>query len=164
MELSDYEFQRVITAWLQLGTVFVAAIALTFSIMKARIEKRNTLSDVAYEGMLKFVELSAKYPSLYLLDPENRPTTDLSHEELEVERSAYILLILTYERMYRYARSTQQLDKLREIEKIIVAYGNFEHFLIVCDLVISISSKEFTRQLNGLLNNSEILYENRSMK
>jgi hypothetical protein len=164
MEFSDYEFQRVITAWLQLGTVFVAAIALTFSMMKARIEKRNTLSDVAHEGLLKFVELSARYPRLYLLEPEKRPDTDLSREEREIERSAYILLILTYERMYRYARSTDQLEKLREIEKIIVAYGNIERFMGARDLIISISDEKFTRQLNGLLKNFATSNEKRSMK
>ena len=151
MELSDYELQRVITAWLQLGTVFVAVIALAFSMMKARIEKRNTLSDVAHEGLLKFVELSARYPRLYLLEPEKRLDKELSHEDKEIERSAYILLILTYERMYRYARTTDQLEKLREIEKIIVAYGNIERFMGASDLILSISGKKFTRQLSELL-------------
>ena len=152
MELSDYELQRIITAWLQVGAVFVAAIALAFTMMKARIEKRNTLSDVAHEGLLKFVDLSARHPNLYLLEPEKRPDTDLSHEEREIERSAYILLILTYERMYRYARSTDQLEKLKRIEKMIVAYGSFERFLEARDLIVSISDANFTRQLNGLLN------------
>ena len=152
MELSDYELQRVITAWLQTGAVFVAAIALAFAMVKARIEKKNTLTAVAYEGLLKFVELSARYPHLYLLEPEKRPGTDLSHEEREIERSAYILLILTYERMYRYARSTDQLEKLRKIEKMIVAYGRFERFLEARDLIASISDGDFTRKLNGLLN------------
>ena len=153
MEFTDYELQRVITAWLQLGTVFVAVTALFFSMRKARIEKRNALSDVAHEGLLKFVELSARYPRLYLLDPEKRPDNDLSLEEREIERSAYILLLLTYERMYRYARSTDQLEKLREIEKIIIAYGNTKNFLGARDLIISISGEKFTRQLNGLFNN-----------
>ena len=152
IELSDYELQRIITAWLQVGAVFVAVIALAFTMMKTRIEKRNTLSDVAHEGLLKFVDLSARHPNLYLLEPEKRPDTDLSHEEREIERSAYILLILTYERMYRYARSTDQLEKLKRIEKMIVAYGSFERFLEARDLIVSISDANFTRQLNGLLN------------
>ena len=152
MELSDYELHRVISAYLQTGAVFVAAIALAFSIVKARVEKRNTLNDVAHEGLLKFVELSASYPNLYLLEPEKRPNTELGLEDREVERSAYILLILTYERMYRYARSTDQLEKLRNIEKIIVAYGGIERFLEARDLIVSISDDNFTRQLNGLLN------------
>ena len=153
MELSDYELHRVISAYLQTGAVFLAAIALAFSMVKARIEKRNTLSDVAHEGLLKFVDLSARYPHLYLLEPENRPDTELSLEDREIERSAYILLILTYERMYRYARSTNQLDKLRKIENMMVAYGSIERFLEARDLVASISDVNFTRQLNELLNN-----------
>ena len=152
MELSDYELHRVISAYLQTGAVFLAAIALAFSMVKARIEKRNTLSDVAHEGLLKFVDLSARYPHLYLLEPENRPDTELSLEDREIERSAYILLILTYERMYRYARSTNQLDKLRKIENMMVAYGSIERFLEARDLVASISDVNFTRQLNELLN------------
>lgn len=152
MELSDYELHRVISAYLQTGAVFVAAIALAFAMVKARIEKRNTLSDVAHEGLLKFVELSARHPHLYLLEPERRPDTKLSLEEREIERSAYILLILTYERMYRYARSTDQLEKLRKIEKMIVAYGSTERFLEARDLIVSISDNNFTRQLNKLLN------------
>ena len=107
---------------------------------------------MAHEGLLKFVELSASYPNLYLLEPEKRPNTELGLEDREVERSAYILLILTYERMYRYARSTAQLEKLRNIEKIIVAYGGIERFLEARDLIVSISDDNFTRQLNGLLN------------
>ena len=152
MELSDYELQRIITAWLQVGAVFVAAIALTFTMMKAHIEKRNTLSDVAHEGLLKFVDLSARHPNLYLLEPEKRPDTKLSLEEREIERSAYLMLILTYERMYRYARSTNQLEKLRKIEKMMVAYGSIERFLDARDLIVSISDANFTKQLNGLLN------------
>lgn len=152
MELSDYELHRVISAYLQTGAVVVAAIALAFSIVKARIDKRNTLNDVAHEGLLKFVDLSARYPHLYLLEPEKRPNTELSLEDGEIERSAYLLLILTYERMYRYTRSTAQLEKLRNIEKIIVAYGGIERFLEARDLVVSISDENFTRQLNGLLN------------
>ena len=153
MELTDYEFHRVISAYLQVGAVFVAAIALGFSMMKARIEKRNTLTDVAYEGLLKFVELSAKYPHLYLLEPEKRPDTDLSHEDREIERSAYLLLILAYERMYRYARTTDQLEKLRKIEKMITAYDSFERFQDACDLVVSIADVNFTRRLNALCKN-----------
>ena len=152
MELSDYELHRVISAYLQTGAVVVAAIALAFSIVKARIDKRNTLNDVAHEGLLKFVDLSARYPHLYLLEPEKRPNTELSLEDGEIERSAYLLLILTYERMYRYTRSTAQLEKLRNIEKIIVAYGGIERFLEARDLVVSISDENFTRHLNGLLN------------
>ena len=152
MELSDYELHRVISAYLQTGAVFIAAIALASSMVKARIEKRNTLNDAAHEGLLKFVELSARYPHLYLLEPEKRPDTELSLEDREIERSAYILLILTYERMYRYARSTDQLEKLSNIEKIIVAYGGIERFLEARDLVVSISDVNFTRQMNKLLN------------
>lgn len=152
MELSDYELQRIITAWLQVGAVFVAAIALAFTMMKARIEKRNTLSDAAHDGLLKFVDLSARHPNLYLLEPEKRPDTELSLEEREVERSAYILLILTYERMYRYARSTDQLEKLRKIEKMMVAYGSFERFQEARNLIASISDANFTGRLNELLN------------
>ena len=152
MELSNYEFHRVISAYLQTGAVFLAAIALAFSMVKARIEKRNTLSDVAHEGLLKFVDLSAKHPNLYLLEPEKRPDTELSLEDREIERSAYILLILTYERMYRYARSTAQLEKLRKIENMIVAYSSIERFLEARDLIVSISEDNFTRQLNEILN------------
>ena len=152
MELSDYELHRVISAYLQTGAVFIAAIALASSMVKARIEKRNTLNDAAHKGLLKFVELSARYPHLYLLEPEKRPDTELSLEDREIERSAYILLILTYERMYRYARSTAQLEKLSNIEKIIVAYGGIERFLEARDLVVSISDVNFTRQMNKLLN------------
>ena len=61
MELSDYEFQRVITAWLQLGTVFLAAIALTFSMMKARIEKRNTHARTALPVTAIMTPLSVCY-------------------------------------------------------------------------------------------------------
>ena len=158
MELSDYELQRVITAWLQVGAVFVAAIALIFSMRKARIEKRNALNDAAHEGLLKFVELSARHPNLHLLEPEKRPNSDFSLEDREIERSAYILLILTYERMYRYAKSTNQLEKLRKIERIIMAYGRIERFMEARDLIVSISDEIFTQKLNGLLtkgNNSK---------
>ena len=152
MELTNYELHRVITSYLQAGGVIVAAVALAFSMVKARIEKRNTLSDVAHEGLLKFVELSARYPQLYLLEPEKRPDTGLRREEREVERSAYILLLLTYERMYRYARSTDQLGKLKKIEKIILAYAGIERFMEAYDLIVSISDASFIKQLNGLLN------------
>jgi hypothetical protein len=164
MELTDYELQRVITAWLQTVAVLVAGMALAFSMMKARIEKKNTLTNVAYEGLLKFIELSAKHPPLYLLEPEKRPATELSFEDREIERSAYMLLILSYERMYRYARSTDQLEKLRKIEKMIVAYGSIERFQDACDLVVSIADENFTRQLNALFKQVAILNENRSMK
>lgn len=152
MELTNYELHRVITSYLQAGGVIVAAAALAFSMVKARIEKRNTLSDVAHEGLLKFVELSARYPQLYLLEPEKRPDTGLRRDEREVERSAYILLLLTYERMYRYARSTDQLGKLKKIEKIILAYAGIERFMEAYDLIVSISGASFIKQLNGLLN------------
>jgi hypothetical protein len=163
MELTDYELQRVITAWLQVGAVFVAAVALAFSMMKARIEKKNTLTNVAYEGLLKFIELSAKHPHLYLLEPEKRPDTELSFEDREIERSAYLLLILAYERMYRYARTTDQLEKLRKIEKMLVAYGSIERFQGACDLIVSIADENFTGQLNTLFKNLPTSYENRSM-
>lgn len=150
-KLSGYELHRVVTAWLQVGAVIVAAIALVFSMMEARIEKRNTLSDVAHEGLQKFVELSSRYPRLYLMEPGSRPDTELSLEEKEIERSAYILLILTYERMYRYARTTYQLDKLSKIESMVVAYGGVERFLNARDLIVSISDANFATQLNKLL-------------
>lgn len=164
MELSDYELHRVIAAYVQTGAVFVAAIALAFSMVKARIEKRNTLNDVAHEGLLKFIELSARYPHLHLLEPEKRPDTELSLEEREIERSAYIMLILAYERMYRYARSTDQLEKLRKIEEMIVAYGSFDRFLEAGDLIISISDTAFTRQLNRLFKKVATSNEKRSLK
>jgi len=150
-KLSGYQLHRVVTAWLQVGAVFVAAIALVFSMMEARIVKRNTLSDVAHEGLQKFVALSSKYPHLYLLEPENQPDTELSLEEQEIERSAYILLMLAYERMYRYARTTQQLEKLGKIESMISAYGGIEQFLKARDLIVSISDTNFAIQLNKLL-------------
>ena len=152
MELTDYEIHRVITSYLQAAAVIVAAITLGFSVAKARIKKRNILNDEAHEGLLRFVDLSARYPHLYLLNPEKRPDIDLSDEEKEVERSAYILLILTYERMYRYAKSTEQLGELRKIEKMIEAYGSIERFREARDLIITISDLHFTDQLNGLIN------------
>ena len=152
MELTDYEMHRVITAYLQAAAVIVAAITLGLSMAKARIEKRNILNDEAHEGLLRFVDLSARYPRLYLLDLEKRPDTDLSDEEKEVERSAYILLILTYERMYRYAKSTEQLGQLRKIEKMIEAYGSIDRFREARDLIVSISDLNFTNQLNRLIN------------
>ncbi len=152
MELTDYEMHRVITSYLQAGAVIVAAITLGFSVLKARTKKRNILNDEAHEGLLRFVELSTRYPRLYLLHPENRPDIELSDEEREVERSAYILLILTYERMYRYAKSTKQLGQLRKIEKMIEAYGSIERFREALDLMIPISDLNFTNQLNALIN------------
>ena len=152
MELTDYEMHRVITAYLQAAAVIVAAITLGLSMVKARIEKRNILNDEAHEGLLRFVKLSAKYPRLHLLHLEKHPDTDLSDEEKEVERSAYILLILTYERMYRYAKSTEQLGQLRKIEKMIEAYGSIDRFREARDLIVSISDLNFTDQLNELIN------------
>ena len=150
-ELSSYEFHRVITAYLQVGAVLVAAVALAVAMMKARLEKRNTLTTVAHEGLLKFVELSARYPNLSLLDPDKQHENTLTPEECEIERSAYILLLFTYERIYRYARSTSQLDKLGKIEKMIIAYGAIPRFLDARDLIISIADDNFARKLNSLL-------------
>ena len=65
---------------------------------------------------------------------------------------AYVLLILTYKRMYRYAKSTNQLEKLGKIERIIMAYGRIERFMEARDLTVSISDEIFTQKLNGLLN------------
>lgn len=150
-ELSPYEFHRVITAYLQVGAVLVAAVALAVAMMKARLEKRNTLTTVAHEGLVKFIELNAKYPHLSLLEPEKRQENDLSPEDCEIERSAYMLLLFTYERIYRYARSTNQLDKLSKIENMIIAYGTVPRFLDARDLIISIADDNFAGKLNSLL-------------
>ena len=71
MELSDYYLHRVITSWLQVGAVFVAAAALVLSMIKTRRDAKRALTAVAHEGFLKFVELSARYPELY-----QRPTAN----------------------------------------------------------------------------------------
>ena len=80
-ELSPYELHRVITAYLQVGAVLVAAVALAIAMMKTRLEKRNTLTTVAHEGLLKFVELNARYPHLSLLNPDKRQENNLTPEE-----------------------------------------------------------------------------------
>ena len=148
--MTDYEVQRIITSWLQVGAVVVAAIALLFSLAKARLERRSTLTSLAHEGLVKFVEISANNPDLCLLEPEKRTEKDLGHEKMEVERSAYVLLLLTYERVFRYAVSTGQSRRLQKMEDLIAGYSGFSRFGEACDLVKSISDQEFADQLDRL--------------
>jgi hypothetical protein len=74
MELSDYYLHRVVTSWLQLGAVLVAAAALIISIIKSRIDRKVAIYEAAHEGLVKFLELSVAHPDLYLLEPERTGT------------------------------------------------------------------------------------------
>ncbi len=152
MELSDYYLHRVITSWLQVGAVFVAAAALVLSMIKTRRDAKRALTAVAHEGFLKFVELSARYPELYLMQPENHPNKELSPSERGIERSAFILLLSTYERLFLDARSTNQHEKLREIEKLITAYAGYDQFRETCLLYMAFSENGFAKHLNALVN------------
>ena len=152
MELFDYYLHRVITSWLQVGAVLVAAAALVLSMIKARREAKRALTAVAHEGFLKFVELSTRYPDLYLMHPEKRPNKELSPSEREIERSAFILLLSTYERLFLDAGSTNQHEKLREIEKLITAYAGYDQFRETCLLYMAFSENGFARHLNALVN------------
>ncbi len=151
MDLSDYELQRVITSWLQVSAVLVAAASLMISMARNRLKSKMTITSVANEGLVKFVEISAKYPHLYLLEPENRPSPDLSYEDREIERSAYLLLLLTYERMYQYASATGQRAKLKEFDRLIAAYSPVDQFRQSSMLIASISGPGFASQLENLL-------------
>lgn len=149
--MTDYEFQRVLTAWLQLGAVLIAAIALSFSLVKARFERRSTLLAIAHEGLMTFVGLSARHPNLCLLEPEKRTQGEPSPEDQAVERSAYLLLLMAYERAYRYLGSDKRTHKLREIARLIVAYAGMPRFRESVELYVSFSDDRFTRQLRALL-------------
>jgi hypothetical protein len=149
--VTDYEFQRVLTAWLQVGAVLVAAIALLFSLAKARFERRSALLAIAHEGLMKFVELSARHPNLCLLEPEKRSGGALGPEDQAVERSAYLLLLMAYERAYRYLGSDGKKHKLREIERLIVAYADVPRFRESVELYVSFSDDRFTGHLRTLL-------------
>ena len=155
--MTDYEVQRLITSWLQVGAVVVAAIALLFSLAKARLERRSTLASLAHEGLVKFVEICANNPELHLMEPEKRPEKGLSPQSMEVERSAYVLLLLTYERAFRYAGSTGQSTKLQRMEELIAGYSGFSSFGEACDLVKSISGQEFADQLDRLATRQKLI-------
>ncbi len=147
MELSDYYLHRVITSWLQVGAVLVAAAALVLSMIKARREAKRALTAVAHEGFLKFVELSTRYPDLYLMHPEKRPNKEISSTEKEIEHSAFILLLSTYERLFHDAESTNQAGKLREVKKLITAYAGFDQFRETCELYSAFSENRFSEHL-----------------
>ena len=147
MELSDYYLHRVITSWLQVGAVFVASAALVLSMIKTRREAKRALTAAAHEGFLKFVELSARYPELKLLYPEERADSERSAAEREIERSAFILLLSTYERLFHDAESTNQVEKLREVEKLITAYARSDWFRESCELYAAFSDNRFSRYM-----------------
>jgi hypothetical protein len=147
LELSDYYLHRVITSWLQVGAVVVAAAALVLSMIRARREAKRALTAAAHEGFLKFVELSARYPELSLMHPEKRPNKELSLAEKEIERSAFILLLSTYERLFHDAESTNQVDKLREVDKLITAYAHSNRFRETCELYSAFSENRFSGHL-----------------
>lgn len=151
VELSDYYLHRVITSWLQVGAVFVAAAALLLSMKKASRDAKRALTAVAHDGFLKFVKLSAEYPDLYLMQPEKRPNKELSFSEREIERSAFVLLLSTYERLFLDAGCTNQLEKLREIEKLITVYAGYDQFQEACLLYIAFSENKFAKHLNALI-------------
>ena len=150
--MTDYELHRIITAWLQVGAVVVAAVALMFSQVKARFERRVTLQAIAHDGLLRFIEFSAKHPNLHLMEePEKRVDDELSQEDLEIERSAYLLLILAYEKAYRFVGSGGQRKGLRKIERLILAYATCGRFRETVDLYTSFSDDRFSRQLYNLV-------------
>ena len=153
--MTDYELHRIITAWLQVGAVVVAAVALMYSQAKARFERRISLHAIAHEGLLKFVEFSAKHPNLHLLEPDKRVDGELSPEEREIERSGYLLLILAYERSYRFVGPRDRKSTLRKIERLISAYAAIDQFREAVDLYTSFSDDRFTRQLNSLIMTSK---------
>jgi hypothetical protein len=149
--MTDYEFQRVLTAWLQVGAVLVAAIALLFSLAKARFERRSALLAIAHEGLMKFIELSARHPNLCLLEPEKRTGGELRPEDQVIERSAYLLLLMAYERAFRFLGSGKRRPKLRKIESLIVAYAGVPRFRESVELYLSFSDDRFTGHLRTLL-------------
>ena len=105
------------------------------------------MTAAAHEGFLKFVELSAKYPDLYLMHPKKRPDKELSSAEKEIERSAFILLLSTYERLFHDAESANQVDKLREVDKLITAYARSDRFRETCELYSAFSENRFSGHL-----------------
>ncbi len=152
MELSDYYLHRVITSWLQLGAVLVAAIALIISIVKARIDSKVALYDAAHEGFIKFLELSIAVPELHLLEPEKRSSVEETETQRERVRSAYMLFLVSYERMYRYAKATGQLTQLEKYNELIHAYAAIPEFRAICELYNSFTGPKFSGHLNAILN------------
>ncbi len=151
MELSDYYIHRVITSWLQLGAVLVAAVALIISIIKSRIDRKVAIYEAAHEGLVKFLELSIAHPDLYLLEPENRHGIELTETQREQERSAYMLFLVSYERMYRSARATGQLEQLAKYDDLVRAYAAIPEFRAMCEIYNDYSGTKFTGYLGSVL-------------
>lgn len=81
------------------------------------------------------------------MHPEKRPNKELSLAEKEIERSAFILLLSTYERLFHDAESTNQVDKLREVDKLITAYAHSNRFRETCELYSAFSENRFSGHL-----------------
>lgn len=147
----DFEWHRVVTAWLNVGAVIIGAIALVLTQMRANFERRNAIQNIAHEGLIKFVELNANHPELSLMEPEKRIEKALTQDELEIERSAYLLLLLTYERAYFYSRGAKQKHKLRELERLIGAYAPIENFRKAVDLYVLVADDKFSKEIDKLV-------------
>jgi len=147
----DFEWHRVVTAWLNVGAVIIGAIALVLTQRRANFDRKNAIQSIAHEGLIKFVELNAQNPELCLMEPEKRAEKVLSRQELEIERSAYLLLLLTYERAFFYSNGAKQQHKIDEIERLISAYASFENFHEAVELYLLFADEQFTKRIRKLI-------------
>lgn len=155
MDIGDYYLHRVIAAWLQVGAVVVAGVALAVSMRRARVERRADLASAAYEGMARFIEIGARNPALGLLESQEGARRQISPENREIGRAAYLLLLLTYERMYRHARWTKQPHRLATMRQMIAAYAGVPLFQEACRLFTSMSDDDFAQHLARVLQDSD---------